>query len=102
MKVPKRILTILEGESLVNDASSLIVFRFALLAVLTGTFSFQEAVGQFFVMAGMGIVVGIAIVHVFYVIHRFLPTTPAIDAALTVMTPSILFLVAEEFHFSGI
>lgn len=102
MKVPKRIMTILEGESLVNDASSLIVFRFALLAVLTGTFSFQEAVGQFFIMAGMGVVVGIAIVHVFYVIHRFLPTTPAIDAALTVMTPYILFLVAEEFHFSGI
>ncbi|SKB57043.1 cation:proton antiporter [Chryseobacterium balustinum] len=37
-----------------------------------------------------------------YVIHRFLPTTPAIDAALTVMTPYILFLSAEQFHFSGV
>lgn len=102
MRVPKRILTILEGESLVNDASSLIVFRFALVAVLTGTFSFQEAAGQFFIMAGMGIVVGLAGAHVFYVVHRFLPTTPAIDAALTVMTPYILFLAAEHFHFSGV
>jgi CPA1 family monovalent cation:H+ antiporter len=37
-----------------------------------------------------------------YVIHRFLPTTPAIDAALTVMTPYFLYLVAEAFHFSGV
>ncbi|RYF99696.1 MAG: Na+/H+ antiporter, partial [Chitinophagaceae bacterium] len=87
MKVPKRILTILEGESLVNDASSLIVFKFALVAVISGTFSMQAATGEFFLMAGMGIVVGLAGAHVMYVIHRFLPTTPAIDAALTVMTP---------------
>ncbi|MES2629842.1 MAG: Na+/H+ antiporter [Bacteroidota bacterium] len=102
LKVPSRTLTILEGESLINDASSLIVFRFALAAVLTGTFSFQEAAGQFVLVAGMGVVIGIAGAHIFYAIHRFLPTTPAIDAALTVMTPYILFLSAEHFHFSGI
>lgn len=102
MGVPKRLMTILEGESLVNDASSLIVFKFALAAVLTGTFSMQEATGQFFIVAGMGIVIGLAGAHVMYVIHRFLPTTPPIDAALTVMTPYILFLLAEQFHFSGV
>jgi len=102
MSVPKRLLTILDGESLVNDASSLIVFKFALVAVLTGSFSMQEASGQFFLVAGMGIVVGLAGAHVMYVIHRFLPTTPAIDAALTVMTPYLLFLAAEQFHFSGV
>ena len=59
LKIPKRLLTILEGESLVNDAASLIVFRFALAAVLTGTFSMQQATGQFFLVAGMGVVVGI-------------------------------------------
>lgn len=102
MKVPKRTLTILEGESLVNDASSLIVFKFALVAVIAGTFSMQEAVSQFFLVAGMGIVIGLAGAHLMYVIHRFLPTTPAIDAALTVMTPYILYLSAEHFHFSGV
>ncbi len=102
LKVPKRTITILEGESLVNDASSLIVFRFALAAVLTGTFSMKEATGQFFLVAGMGIVVGLIVAHIMYAIHRFLPTTPAIDAALTVMTPYILFLTAEHFHFSGV
>ncbi|WP_159635851.1 Na+/H+ antiporter [Sphingobacterium composti Ten et al. 2007 non Yoo et al. 2007] len=102
MKVPKRLMTILEGESLVNDASTLIVFKFAVLAVLSGTFSMQEATGQFFIVAGMGIVVGLVGANIMYAIHRFLPTTPAIDAALTVMTPYILFLAAEQFHFSGV
>lgn len=102
LKVPKRTITMLEGESLINDASSLIVFRFALAAVMTGVFSMQEATGQFFLVAGMGIVVGIAGAHIFYLIHKFLPTTPAIDAALTVMTPYVLFLSAEHFHFSGV
>ncbi len=102
MGVPKRLMTILEGESLVNDASSLIVFKFALAAVLTGTFSMQEASGQFFLVAGMGIVVGLVGAHIMYVVHRFLPTTPAIDAALTVMTPYMLFLAAEQFHYSGV
>ncbi len=102
MKVPKRLMTILEGESLVNDASSLIVFKFALLAILTGTFSMQEATGQFFIVAGMGVVVGLVGTHIMFAFHRFLPTTPAIDATFTVMTPYILFLAAEQFHFSGV
>ena len=102
LKVPRRTITILEGESLVNDASSLIVFRFALAAVLTGAFSFQQATGQFFTVAGLGVVVGLLGAHIMYVIHRFMPTTAAIDAALTVMTPYILFLSAEHFHFSGV
>jgi Na+/H+ antiporter len=102
MKVPKRLMTILEGESLVNDASSLIVFKFAVAAILSGAFSLQEATVQFFLVAGMGIVVGIAGALCMYAIHRFLPTTPAIDAALTLMTPYLLFLAAEHFHFSGV
>lgn len=71
MNVPRRLMTILEGESLVNDASSLIVFKFALAAVLTGTFSMQEATGQFFLVAGMGIVTGLAGAHIMYAVHRF-------------------------------
>ncbi|MFT4072601.1 MAG: Na+/H+ antiporter [Dysgonamonadaceae bacterium] len=102
MEVPKRTLTILEGESLVNDASSLIVFRFALLAVVSGSFHLHEAVGEFFIVAGMGIVVGLIGAHIMYAIHRFLPTTPEIDATLTIVTPYLLYLGAEHFHFSGV
>ncbi|MEZ2339417.1 Na+/H+ antiporter [Mucilaginibacter sp. RCC_168] len=102
IKVPKRITTILEGESLVNDASSLIVLRFALAAVLTGHFSLHQAVTDFFVVTFMGIVIGLAVAHVMYVIHRFLPTTAGIDAALTLLSPYFMYLAAEQFHYSGI
>lgn len=102
MHIPKRVTTILEGESLVNDASSLIVFRFALAAVLTGTFSMQEATVQFFLVSGMGIITGLVGAHILYAIHRFLPTNAAIDSALSLMTPYILFVAAEHYHFSGV
>lgn len=102
LKVPKKVVTMLEGESLINDASSLIVFRFALAAILTGAFSLEQASGQFFIVAGMGIVVGVIGGSIMYAIHKHLPTTAAIDAALTVMTPYLLFLAAEHFHFSGV
>lgn len=102
VKVPRRLQTILEGESLVNDASSLIVFRVALATVLTGEFVFKHAVLDFFVVAIMGIVTGVAVGLVFYFIHRLLPTNASIDTILTLMTPYIMYLAAEHFHFSGI
>lgn len=100
--IPKRLISILEGESLVNDASSLIVFRFALAAILSGQFIVQEAILEFFMAAGMGVIVGLAVANVIYSIHRFLPTTSSIDATLTIMTPYFLYLAAEHFHYSGV
>ena len=102
IKMPKRIITILEGESLINDASSLIVFRFALAAVITGHFVVEEAISDFFIVGIMGIVVGLAIAHVLYVIHRFFPTNSNIDTALTLMSPYVMFIAAEHFEFSGV
>ncbi|ASZ11046.1 Na+/H+ antiporter [Chitinophaga pendula] len=102
VSVPQRLTAVLEGESLINDASSLIVFRFALAAVLTGQFAMGQAVGQFFLVAGMGIVVGLAMAHILYAVHRFLPTTPSIDASLTLMAPYFMYIGAEQFHFSGV
>lgn len=102
LKIPKRIVTILEGESLVNDAASLIVFRFALATVFTGTFVFQRAATGFFVVTLLGIVVGLVVAQIFYLIHRWLPTTPNIDTALTFMTPYFMYIAAEHFHYSGV
>ncbi|MCD9016514.1 Na+/H+ antiporter [Parachryseolinea silvisoli] len=102
LPVPRRVVTILEGESLVNDASSLIVFRFALAAIISGNFILNDAIGDFFIVAGMGVVVGIAIAHVMYFIHRYMPTTASVDTALTLMTPYIMYIGAERFHFSGV
>lgn len=82
LKIPKRVVTILEGESLVNDASSLIVFRVALATLLTGQFVFWKAGVDFFVVSIMGIIIGLAIAHVLYLVHRFFPTTSSIDTAL--------------------
>jgi Na+/H+ antiporter len=102
IKVPRRITAILEGESLINDASSLIVFRFALAAVVSGTFVLQQAATTFLLVSGMGIVMGLAVAHGFYLIHRYLPTTPSINTVLTFLAPYAMYLLAEQFHFSGV
>ncbi|MDP4129582.1 MAG: Na+/H+ antiporter [Bacteroidota bacterium] len=102
LKIPKRIVTILEGESLINDASSLIVFRFALLAVITGQFTFWKATGDFFLVAALGVVAGIVIAYFIYNIHRLLPTSGSVDTALTLISPYLMYITAEHFHYSGV
>jgi CPA1 family monovalent cation:H+ antiporter len=87
VNVPKSLGRIIEGESLLNDASSLIVFRFALAAVLTGQFHFQEAAVNFVVVILMGILIGLFVGLIFYGIHRLLPTTSSIEIVLTLVTP---------------
>src|SRR5437016_4835093 len=61
LRVPRRIIVLLEGESLVNDATSFISFRFAVAAVMTATFSLGEASLRFLLVAGGGVCVGIAV-----------------------------------------
>ncbi len=102
LKVPKGLLSIAEGESLLNDASSLIVFRFALAAVITGQFHWQEATTNFFSVILMGTLIGLAVGFVFFAIHKWLPTTPSIEVILTFLTPYFMYYAAEHFHFSGV
>lgn len=102
IKVPKRFVTIVEGESLLNDASSLVVFRFALAAVLTGAFVFKDAAISFVLVIVMGIAVGIAVALLFYAIHRWLPTSANTDVVLTFISPYAMYITAESFHFSGV
>jgi Na+/H+ antiporter len=102
VSVPKRLSILLEGESLLNDASSLVVFRFALAAVMTGGFVFTQAAGEFFIVITMGIFTGLVIAVVFYLIHKYLPTTTNIDIILTFLAPYMMYVVAEEFHVSGV
>jgi monovalent cation/hydrogen antiporter len=102
VNVPKGMVSIAEGESLLNDASSLIVFRFALAAIITGQFHFQEAAVSFFLVIIMGTLIGLAVGLIFYGIHRLLPTTPSIEIVLTLVTPYCMYYFAEYFHFSGV
>src|SRR6187397_514530 len=66
VNAPKSLVSIIEGESLLNDASSLIVFRFALAAVITGQFHFQQAATSFVLVIFMGILVGLLVGIIFY------------------------------------
>lgn len=102
VKAPKLLVSIIEGESLLNDASSLIVFRFALAAVITGQFHIQQAATSFVLVIVMGTLIGVAIGYIFYGIHRWLPTTPSIEIILTLVTPYCMYYAAEHFHFSGV
>ena len=102
LKIPKRVVTILEGESLINDASSLIVFRFALASIITGHFSIWQATGQFFLVAGAGILIGLLIAYIIYAVHIYLPTNAGIDTALTLLCPYLMYIAAEHFHYSGV
>lgn len=101
-KIPKKVKTILEGESLVNDAASLTVFRFAMAAVISGTFVFQKAATAFVMVTIMGILIGLLIAQIIFYIHKLFKTTPSIATALTLITPYIMYLTAEHFHYSGV
>ena len=102
LAVPKRIVTVLEGESLVNDATGLIAYRFAVAAVVTGTFSLMDAGMQFVLVAVGGILLGLLMARIFRWIHQITPDSPTTDTALTFLTPFIVYLVAESIHVSGV
>ncbi|UCJ05300.1 Na+/H+ antiporter [Chitinophaga pendula] len=102
IKVPRRLTSILEGESLLNDAASLIIFRFALIAVDTGRFVFHQAALSFVVVIVMGVATGLLIAIGYYQLHKRLPTNVNIDIVLTLTTPYVMYLTAEWFHFSGV
>jgi monovalent cation/hydrogen antiporter len=102
VKVPTRLSSILEGESLLNDASSLIIFQFALVAVSTGKFQMQDAVLSFLWMVVGGVGTGLLVGWIFMQIHKRLPTNAPIDIALSIITPYAMYILAEEVHGSGV
>ncbi|WP_312792131.1 Na+/H+ antiporter [Sphingobacterium sp.] len=102
VKVPKRLASILEGESLLNDASSLIIFRFAMIAAATGQFVWHEAAGSFIWMCVGGVGIGLAIAYIFLKMHKILPTDSNTDILLTFIAPFSMYLVAEQLHASGV
>lgn len=102
VKVPKSFSAILEGESLLNDASSLIIFRFAVIAEGTGQFIWHEAALSFFWMVTGGAGIGLLLGWIFVKLHKLLPTDAPSDVALTLIEPYFMYLIAEELHSSGV
>ncbi len=97
-----RLVAVLEGESLVNDASGLIAYQYALVAIATGNFVLWKAGGNFVLVAGAGIAIGLAIGFAMMLVHKNFICDPVIEVTLTFLTPFASYLVAEHFHCSGV
>ncbi|MBF1439242.1 Na+/H+ antiporter [Hoylesella nanceiensis] len=102
VKVPRRISAILEGESLFNDASSLIIVKFALISVGIGQFIWYDAAGDFLWMVVGGVAVGIATSYIFNKLHNWLPMDENINIIFSLVSPYIMYLIAEEIEASGV
>lgn len=103
---PRSLNAILSGESLINDATALVIYRFAIAAVLTGTFSFGLAALQFAYVSVAGIAIGIAIARVAGWVLIRLREAKAVDSVtstiVTIVTPFLVYLPAEALHASGV
>lgn len=102
LNLPKRLVTILEGESLVNDASALIAYRYAVAALVSGTFVFWQAALKFVLVSGGGIIIGLMIGHAFLWLQKKYLRDSTVETIATLMLPFIAYLTAEHLHASGI
>jgi len=104
--VPRRIIAILDGEGLVNDATALVIYRFAVAAVVTGTFSLASAGIAFVVVSIGGVAIGLAfgwaIVKISVLMRKFELSDYLIDNALQLIAPYAIYLSGELAHVSGV
>jgi CPA1 family monovalent cation:H+ antiporter len=106
-KIPGRLMHILEGEALMNDASGLVALKFAIAAALTGVFSLRDASISFVIIAAGGLATGAAASWLFSIVStRFLNLTeegdPAPVVVMTLLIPFAAYLIAERLELSGI
>jgi Na+/H+ antiporter len=104
--VPRRILTILDGEGLVNDASALVIYNFGVAAVLTGTFSIQHASLAFVGVSVGGVLLGLAfgwsIVTAMKILRKFDLSDYLIDNAIQLFAPYAIYLSCQSLGVSGV
>ena len=101
LNMPRRIVTVLEGESLVNDASGLVLYKFAVAAVLSGTFSLADASIEFVLISAGGIAIGMLLGGLFVLLHRYLGD-PFIEVLLSLSVPYMAYVLAESVGASGV
>jgi monovalent cation/hydrogen antiporter len=101
LHVPRRIVTVLEGESLVNDATALVAYKFAIAAVVTGTFSLGQASLHFLIVCFGGIALGLAIGWLAAWFHKRVQDAP-IEITVSLLTPFAAYLPAERLGLSGV
>ena len=101
MGVPKRLQVILEGESLFNDGTAIVIFNIAVAAAATGVFNVREGVGDFITSAGVGLGIGFVLgILTSFVISRI--NDHLIETALTFVLAYGAFVLAESIHVSGV
>jgi Na+/H+ antiporter len=101
LNVPPRIAVLLEGESLINDASGLVLFRFAVAAALTGTFSAGAAAGSFVYVSAVGIGIGLALGWICAFVAARLTDT-RLTVVWTFLSAWAAYLLADGVHVSGV
>ncbi len=98
----KKVITIIEGESLVNDASALIAYRYALAATLSGSFILWKAGLQFILVCAGGVVAGLVVGYLLVFAHKKIKDNAIVETSLSLLTPYLAYLLAEQLHVSGI
>jgi Na+/H+ antiporter len=101
LRVPGRIVTIVEGEALINDGTALVAYKFAVAAVVTGSFSAAEAGGEFVVNAVGGVAIGVAIGALVAAVRRRVDNPP-VEVTIALFTAYFAYLPAEAIGVSGI
>jgi len=99
--LPRRIVVVLEGEGLANDATALVLYRFAVVAVSTGTFSLGEASGQFVMIVVGEIIYGLAVGWLSLRLRHW-AHEPRVEITLSLMTPYLAFWVPAHLGGSGV
>ena len=101
LRIPYRLVTILEGESLVNDAAALILYRVAIATAVTGVFVATETVWQFVLAAAGGTIIGLGVgflgARAVRLVGESLP-----QIAITLLAPYVAWILAERFHTSAV
>ncbi|HEX3235216.1 MAG TPA: Na+/H+ antiporter [Gemmatimonadales bacterium] len=99
---PRRIVTLLEGEGLVNDATALVAYRIGVAAVVTGSFSAGHAALQFLITGSGGVAVGLGAGWLIGQVRRRTPKFPIVENTISLLTPFLAYLPADWLGLSGI
>ncbi|WP_033165830.1 Na+/H+ antiporter [Clostridium sp. KNHs205] len=106
IKIPDSIMNLLEGEALINDASGIVSFQFAVAAMVTGSFSLLHAGAEFLYVALGGVLIGAVLTGFKYLIVKWVRLlgmeNVTFHLLIGILTPFLIFMVAEELHVSGI
>lgn len=100
--IPRSIVTVLEGESLFNDATALVTYRMAIAAALTGTFSLAAAAGDLVVDALGGAALGLAIGYGYARLHGRVCDMPEVASTMSLLVPFVAYIPADHLGFSGV